>query len=137
MVDNLERILRRSNTQADKDISHLQRPLSFPTESVRGISSFVFDKETDQSFSRSKLETELSQALTGLERPNTFRPAQQPSNPSPTPAVQNPILYSTAFISPSIPAYTVVCPNPPIIMATRFDPLVLPILLHDLPQGYA
>ena len=34
-----------------------------------------FDKETDQSFSRSKSETKLSQVLTGLERPNIFKPA--------------------------------------------------------------
>ena len=42
VVDNLERILRRSNTQVVKGISSLQRALSLPTESVRGISSFFF-----------------------------------------------------------------------------------------------
>ena len=76
VVDNLERILRRGNTHADKRISHLQRVLSLPTESVKGFTSFDFDKETDQSFSRSKSETELSQVLTGPKRPNTFRPSQ-------------------------------------------------------------
>ena len=75
MVENTKRILRRSNTQADKSISHLQRELPLPTESVREFSSFVFEKETDQSFSKSKSETELSQALTDPERPNIFRPA--------------------------------------------------------------
>ena len=74
MVDNPERILRRSNTQAEKGFSHLQRPLSLPTESVKGFTSFDFDKETDQSFARSKSEIELCQVLTGPERPNIFRP---------------------------------------------------------------
>jgi hypothetical protein len=137
VVDNLEIILRRSNTQADKGISHLQRASSLPTESVKSFTSFDFDKEIDQSFSRSKSETNLCQVLTGPERPNIFRPAQHPSHPSPTIVVQNPVTYSTAFVSPFIPAYTVVFPNPPIVMATRYDPLVFPAQLHDLPQGYA
>ena len=47
VFDNPERIMRRGNTQADKGIFHLQRSLSLPTESVKGITSFVFDKETD------------------------------------------------------------------------------------------
>ena len=115
----------------------MQRASSLPTESVKGFTSFDFDKETDQSFPRSKSKTELCQVLTGPERPNIFRPTQQPSHPSPTSVVQNPITYSTAFVSPSIPAYTIVFPNPPMVMATRYDPLVLPTQLHDLPQGYA
>ena len=76
VLDNPERILRRGNTQAAKGIFHLQRSLSLPSESVKGITSFVFGKETDQSFSRSKFETELIQALTSPERPNIFKPAQ-------------------------------------------------------------
>ena len=47
VVDNLERILRRSSTQADKGISHLQRASSFPTKSVKGFTSVYFDKEID------------------------------------------------------------------------------------------
>ena len=137
MVDNPERILRRSSTQADKGILHLQRASSLPTESVKCFTSFDFDKETDQSFPRSRSETELSQVLTGPERPNTFRPTHQPSHPSPTSIVQNPVTYFTHVVSPLIPAYTIVSPNPPIVMAARFDPLVLPALLHDLPQTYA
>ena len=31
----------------------------------------------------------------------------------------------------------VVLPNPPIVMASRYAPLVFPAQLHDLPQGYA
>jgi hypothetical protein len=126
VVDNPERILRRSNTQEDKSISHLQRALSLPTESVRGFSCFVFDKETDQSFSSSKFKTKLSQVLIGLERPNIFRPAQQPSHPSPTFVVQNHVIYSTAFVPPLVLAYTVVFPNLAIVMASRYDPLVFP-----------
>ena len=76
VVDNPERILRRSNTQADKGISHLQRALSFPTESVKSFTSFDFDKETDQSFPTSRSETELCQDLIGPESPNIFRPTQ-------------------------------------------------------------
>ena len=137
MVDNPERILRRSSTPADKGISHLQRASSLPTESVKCFTSFDFDKETDQSSPRSKSETKLCQVLTSLERPNIFRPAQQPSHPSPTPVVQNPITYSATFVSPLTPAYKVVFSNPPIVMTTRFTPLVLPTQLHDLPLGYS
>ena len=75
MVDNLERILRRSSTLVDKGISHLQRASSWPTESVKGFTSFDFDKESDESFSSSKSKTELSQVPIGLERPNIFKPA--------------------------------------------------------------
>ena len=133
VVDNPERILRRSNTQANKGISHLQRALSLPAKSVKGFSSFVFDKESDQSFSRFKSKTELSQVPTRPERPNIFRPAQQPSHPLPTIVVQNTVIYSTASISPLVPAYTIVFPNPPIVMAARYAPLILPAQLHDLP----
>ena len=132
MVDNPKRVLRRSSTQADKGISHFQRDLSLPTESVKGFISFDFDRDTDQSFSRAKSETKLSQVLTGLERPNIFRPAQQPSHPSPTITVQNPVTYSATFISPLIPTYTIVFPNPPIVMAARYEPLALPSQLHAL-----
>ena len=79
----------------------------------------------------------MCQVLAGPKRPNISRPAQQPSHPSSTPIVQNLVSYSTAFIPPLILAYTVVFPNAPIVMATRYDPLVLPAYLHDLPQGYA
>ena len=137
MVKNPERILRRSNTQGYKGISHLQRASSLPTKGVKSFTSFEFDKEADQSFSRSKSKIELCQVLTGPKRPHTFRPAQQPSHPLPTIVVQNAVTYSTAFVSPLIPAYTVVFPNPPIVMASRYDPLVLPTQLHDLAQGYA
>ena len=137
MVDNPERILRRSNTLVDKGISHLQRASSFPTKSVKCFISFDFDKETDQSFPRSRSKTELGRVLTRPKRPNTFRHTQQPSQPSSTPTVQNLVTYPTTFISPLIHAYTVVSPNPPIVMAARFAPLTLPTQLHDLPQGYS
>ena len=126
VVDNPERILRRSSTQVDKGISHLQRASSFPTESVKGFTSFDFDKETYQSFPRSRSETELCHVLTSPERPNTFIPTQQPSHCSPTSVVQNPVTYFTVVVSPLIPTYTIVFPNIPIVMADRFSPLVLP-----------
>ena len=137
MVDNPERILRRSSTPVDKGISHLQRASSLPIESVKCFTSFDFDKETDQSFPRSRSKTELCQVLIGPERPNNLTPAQQPSHFSPTPAVQSPVIYPSIVFPPLVPAFTVVFPNPPIIMAARFSPLVLPALLHDLPLGYS
>ena len=63
VVENPKRIMRRSNTQVDKGISHLQKSLSLPAESVKRAKSFVFDKGTDQSLSRSKFVTELTQSL--------------------------------------------------------------------------
>ena len=76
VVENPERILRRSNTQANKGIFHLQKSLSLTTESVKSAKIFSFDKEIDQSFSISKSATELSQALTCPERLNLFKPTQ-------------------------------------------------------------
>ena len=79
----------------------------------------------------------MCQVLTGLERPNTFRPTQQPSHCSPTSVVQNPVTYFIVVASPLIHAYTVVFPNLPIVIAARFAPLALPAQLHDLPLGYS
>ena len=142
---NLERILRRSNTQADKGIFHLQKSLSLLAKSVKSAESFSFDKGADQSLSRSKSATELSQAFTSPERPNLSKPVQQPSHPSSTScfpqiqnthSVQNPVTYSVAFATTLVPIHTIVLPNPPIVMASIFTPLVLPTQSHDLPQGY-
>ena len=146
VVENPERILRRSNTQADKGIFHLQKSVYFPTESVKSVESFSFHKGTDQSLSRSKSATKLSKAFTGPERPNLFKPAQHPSHPSSTSifpqiqntqSAQNPIAYSVAFVTPLVPIHTIILPNPPIVMVVRFTPLVFPARLHDLPQGYS
>ena len=135
VVENPERILRRSNTQADKGIFHLKKSLSFPAESVKSAESFSFDKGIDQSLSRFKFATELSQAFTSPERPNLFKPSQQPSHPSSnfvfpqfqnTQSVQNPITYFAAFVTPLVSVHIVVLPNPPIVMAARYDPLVFP-----------
>ena len=108
MVENPKRIQRRSNTQADKGIFHLQKSLSLPAESVKSAESFSIDKGTNQLLSRSKSSTELSQALTGPERPNLFKPTQHPSHPSSTsyfPQIQNthsvqiPVTYSSTFVT--------------------------------------
>lgn len=50
--------------------------MSLLAESVKSTESFSFDKVTNQSLSRSKSGTELSQAFTGPERPNLFKVAQ-------------------------------------------------------------
>ena len=76
VVENIESILRRGNTEADKGIFYFQKSLYLPAESVKSVESFSFDKGTDQSFSISKSATELSQAFTGPERPNISNPAQ-------------------------------------------------------------
>ena len=60
VVENPERILRRSNIKVDKGISYLQKSLSLPAESVKSDESFSLDKGTDQSLLRSKSATELS-----------------------------------------------------------------------------
>lgn len=85
--------MRRSSTQADKGVSHLQRASSLPSESVKGFICCDFDKETDQSFPRSRSETKLCQVLTGPEWPNIFRPTQQPSHPSPSIKSRTKFLY--------------------------------------------
>ena len=75
VVENPERILRRSSTQADKGIFHLHKSLSLPVESVKSGGSFSFDKGNDQSLSRSKSSTELGEVFIGPERPNISKPA--------------------------------------------------------------
>ena len=47
MVENPDRILRRSNIHADKGIPHLQKSLCLPAKSVKSAESFTFDKGTD------------------------------------------------------------------------------------------
>ena len=120
--------------------------MCLPAESVKSAKSFSFGKGTNQSLSRSKSTTELSQAFIGPKRPNLFKPARQPSHPSSTSvfrqiqnthSVQNLATYSAAFVTPLVPIHTVVLPNPPIVMDVRFTPLVFPAQLHDLPQGYS
>ena len=120
--------------------------MSLSAKSVKSVQSFSFDKVTDQSLSRSKSAIELSQAFTGPERPNLSNPTQQPSHPSSTSyfpqnqntySVQILVTYSSSFVIPTVPLHTIVLPNPPIVMATRFTPLVLLAQLHDLPQGYS
>ena len=54
VVENPERILKRSNIKVDKGIPHLLKSLSLPVESVKSVESITFDKGTDQSLSRSK-----------------------------------------------------------------------------------
>ena len=54
-----------------------------------------------------------------------------------THSVQIPATYSSSFFIPTVPIHTVVLPNPPIAMATRFTPLVFLAQLHDLPQVYS
>ena len=51
--------------------------------------------------------------------------------------MQIPVAYSPTFVSPIVPIHIVVLPNPPIVMAARFTPLVFHTQLHDLPQGYS
>ena len=145
VVENPERILRRSSTQANKGIFHLQKSLYLPAKSVKSAESFTFDKGTDQSLSRSKSAIDLSQVFAGTERTNISRATQNPSHPSSTfcfPQIQNihsvqiPVTYSFIFVIPTIPIHTIVLPNPTIVMDARFTPLVFPAQLHDLPQGY-
>ena len=96
--------------------------------------------------SRSKSVAELSQVFTGPERLNSSRFAQQSSQLSSTSffpqnkntdSVHIPVTYFPTFFIPTIPIHIVVLPNPPIVMATIFTPLVLPTQLHDFPQGYS
>ena len=145
VVENPKRILRRSNTQAYKGIFHLQKSFSLPSESVKSDEIFSFDKGTDQSLSTSKSTTELIQAFSSPKRPNILKPTQWPSHPSSTSvfpqiwnthSVQNPVTYFVSFVTPLVPIHTVVLPNPPIVIAARFTPLVFPAQLHDLTQGY-
>lgn len=135
VVENLERILRRSNNKANKGSFHLQNCLSLPTKSVESIENIILDKETNQSLLRSKYTFELSQVTVGLEGLNFPSSSQQLSHPSSTSlfpqnkstqSVHIPVTYSPDFVVPIDPIHLVVIPNPPTIMDSRFTPLVLP-----------
>ena len=134
MVENLEWILRRGNTKANKGIFHLQKPLSLLAESVKSVESIILDKGTDQSLLRSKSTSELSQVIIAPERLNISRPSQQPSQSSSTsffPQNQNtqsvhiPVTYSPTCITPIVPLHTIVLPNPPIVKAAQFTLIFL------------
>ena len=79
MVENLERILRRSNNKVDKDIFHLQKSLSLPVKSVESIEKIILDKVTDQALLRSKSTFELSQVTIGPKGLKFPSSTQQPS----------------------------------------------------------
>ena len=68
-----ERILRRSSIKVDKGISHLQKSLSLPAESVKSIENIVLSKESNQALLRSKSASKLSQFITGPDRVNLSR----------------------------------------------------------------
>jgi hypothetical protein len=74
VVENPERILRRSRIKVDKGIFHLQKSLYLPAESVKSVENIVLDKETDQSLLRSKSTFELSQVTIGPRKLNFSRP---------------------------------------------------------------
>jgi hypothetical protein len=129
VVENPERILRRSSIKVDKGIFHLQKSLSLPTKSVKSIENIVLNKETDQALLISKFAYELSQVTVGPERLNFSRPSQ----PSPislffqnqtTQIVHVPVTYPSTFVvSPLV--HIPLVPNPPRVMAFRFTTLVL------------
>lgn len=152
VVENPERILRRSKIKDDKGIFHLQKSLSLPAKSVRSIENIILDKETDQALLRSKSTSELSQVTIGPGGLNFPIFAQHPSQPSSPPffpqnqdtqSVHIHVTYSPTFCIPPLvhiptfPIHSVIFPNPPRVVATEFTPLVLPTQLHDLPQGYS
>ena len=114
VVENPERILRRSNNKADKGIFHLQKSLSLPAKSVESIENIILDKESDQSLLRSKSASELSQVIVGPERSNSPRSNQQPSHPSSTSlfpknqatqSVHIPVTYSPTFVITIVPIH--------------------------------
>ena len=76
VVENPERILRKSNIKVDTYIFHLQKSLFLPTKSVESIENIILDMGTDQSLLISKSTSKLSQVIVGQERLNFSRPTQ-------------------------------------------------------------
>ena len=142
MVEDPERILRRSNNKADKCIFHLQKSLSLPAKGVKSIVYIILDKKFEQMLLRSKSTSNLSQVVFGLERFIFSEFTQHPSQIQATQGVHTPVTYSPTFVIPplvhipSLPTQPMIVPNPPRVMVARFTPLVLLAQLHDLPQGY-
>ena len=93
-----------------------------------------------RSLPKSKIDSDLKNTKVNPDRlesylldslwqnlPRTRNPALQKFQPCTPRVVQNhPVLQVPPIV-----------PNPPRPMAGRFTPLDLPIMLHDLPQGYA
>ena len=65
VVEDPERILRRSNNKADKGIFHLQGSLSLPVEGIKDINDIIFDQKFEQTLFRSKSSLDLSQVIFG------------------------------------------------------------------------
>ena len=115
--------------------------MSLPAESVKSIENIVLSKESNQALLRSKYTSELSHVTIGPERLNFLRHAQHTSQPSSTSlfpqnqttqSVHIPVTYSPTYVIPplvhipTVPTHSVIFPNPPGSMASRFIPLVLP-----------
>ena len=152
VVENPERILRRSSIKVDKGIFHLQKYLSLSAKGVKSVDGIILNRKFEKILLRSKSNSELSQDTFGLERLNFFDFAQHPSQPSSTSvfpqnqdtySVHIHVTYSPTFVIPplvhipTILTHPIIFPNPLGVMASKFTPLVLPAQLHDLPQGYS
>lgn len=141
VVEDLEKILRTSNNNANKGIFHLQKSLSLLAKGVKSIVDIILDEKFDKRLLRSKSASDLNQVTFSPGRLIFAKSAQQPSQPpsisvsSQKQATQNahtPVTYSPTLVIPPlvyipiVPAHSVIFPNSPGAMAARFTPLVLP-----------
>ena len=64
VVENPNRILRRSNNRVVKGIFHLPKSLSLPAKTVENI---ILDKKFEKALLKSKYASELSKIIVGPE----------------------------------------------------------------------
>ena len=67
VVENPERILRRSNSKANKGIFHLHKSLSLPTKGIKYIVDIILDEKFGKTLLRYKSTLELNQITFGPE----------------------------------------------------------------------
>lgn len=70
MVEDPERVLRRSNNKADKGIFHLHKSLSLPAKGIKNIVDAILDEKFEKTLLKSKSVAELSQVTFSPEALN-------------------------------------------------------------------
>lgn len=146
VVEYPKRILIRRNSKFDKGIFHFQLSLYLPAKCTKNIDDIIFGQKFGQTLFRSKSSSELSQVIFDPKRLISSKFAPQPSHPSSisvffqtqaTQGIHIPIIYSPTFVvaTPfvyvpslsvsSIFTHSLIVPNPPRFMASRFTPVAI------------
>jgi hypothetical protein len=114
LVYDIELLLRKVREEVQDLFYYLDINLSFPKDMAQSIDDLEFDALFEQTFFRSKSETNLDHIVFDEER------------------------FQSLILQAVNPAQNILqIPKPPREMAARFAPFVLPAQLHDFPHNYS